>query len=79
MFKNCGTVVSRKRGKLYNRCDFDDRFFSFNNFVFRNSNDEGVCVVFPIYMYSHVKFVKLSDNCSDFCETVTVMLVKSCC
>ena len=79
LFKDFGSVVRRKCGRLYNRCDFNDNFFCNNNFVYRNSNNEGVCVVFPIYMYSYVKFIKLSDCCSDFCETVSVSLVKKCC
>ena len=76
LFKDFGSVVHRKRGRLYNRCDFNDNFFCNNNFVYCNINN-GVCVVFPIYMYSYVLslLIKLSDCCSDFCETVSIILI----
>ena len=41
-------------------------------------SNERVCVDFPIYMCSYVKFIKL-DTCNDFCETVSVTLIKKCC
>lgn len=45
LFCNCGNSVSRKRGKMYDRTDFNDRFFSNNDFVFYNKFNEGVCVI----------------------------------
>ena len=78
LFSNCGSRVSRKRGKLYTRTDFNDRFFNNSDFVFYNSCNEGVCVVFPIYMYSCVKLTRLADHV-DFVETVCINLVKKRC
>ena len=34
--------------------------------------------IFPIYMYSSVKFVKLGCNTYDFGESLSVALVKKC-
>lgn len=79
LFRDCGVKAVRKRGKCYNRCDFVDKYFCDSNFVFRNSFGEGVCVVFPIIMYSYVKFVKLDNDCRDFCETLCVTLFKNRC
>ena len=47
-------------------------------FYFNDCN-EGVRVVFPVYLYSYVKFIKFSSNCFDFNETVCVTLVKERC
>ena len=69
----------RKRGKMYDRCDFVDCYFCNGNFVYRNSHGEGVYVDFPIYLYSYVKFIKLSQTQHDFCETLCVKLMKCCC
>ncbi len=35
-----------------------------------------IMIVFPVYLYSYVKRIKLDSNCFDFCETVSVILVK---
>ena len=75
LFSNCGC---RKCGKFYNRCDFNVNFFNDSDFVFRNSFNECICVDFPIYMFSSVKFIRLGDRV-DFCETVCVTLVKKIC
>ena len=64
---------------MYRRCDFNNRYFNDNDFVYYNDHGEGVCVVFPVYMYSYVKFVKLSGKRYDFCETVCVNLLKENC
>lgn len=78
LFRNCGSRVSRRRGKLYDRTDFNDSFFSDNDFIFRNRFNECVCFDFPVYMYSYVKFSRFSDRV-DFCEIVVVNLVKKRC
>lgn len=64
---------------VYVRNDFCNSLFSDSDFMFKNKFDEVVRVVFPVYMYSHVKFVKLSCNCSDFCEVVSINLLKEHC
>lgn len=67
------------------RVDFSIDLFSNGTFIFFNSEGEGCAIVFPICMYSFVKFYPAylcdaSDpqciNCA-FCETVTVTLVKN--
>ncbi len=78
LFKDSGSCVSRKRGKFYNRNDFVNKYFSDSSFTFYNDCNEGVRVVFPVYLYSYVKCIKLDNNC-DFCETVSVILVKERC
>ena len=50
----------------------------FYDFVYCNKYGESVCVVFPLYMYNHVKFVKLSNDGLSFCEIVFVNLIKEC-
>ena len=35
--------------------------------------------MFPVYLYSYVKFIKFSSDSFDFCETVCVTLVKERC
>lgn len=56
LFKDKGSKVKNKPGKLYERCDFSSMFFS--STYFENYNKHGECCVvsFPIYMYSTVKF-----------------------
>ena len=76
LFSNCGVNVSRRPGKFYNRSDFCDDFFLDDDFVYCNKFGESVRVVFPVYMYSHVKFVKLSNDRLCFCEIVSVNLIK---
>ena len=75
MFSNYGTCVCRKRGRMYERIDFNSNFFSNNNFVFCNKFNECVCIDFPVYMYSCVKFTRFSDRV-DFSETVVITLIK---
>ncbi len=77
VFLNCGTRVSRKRGRMYGRTDFNSNFFSNNDF-FCNKFNECVCIDFPVYMYSYVKFSRFSDRV-DFSETVVVTLIKKRC
>ena len=45
---------------------------------FCNKFNECVCIDFPVYMYSYVKFTRFSDRV-DFCETVVVTLIKKRC
>ena len=71
--------MCHRRGKMYNRSDFNNRYFNDDDFLYVNNSDECVRVVFPVYMYSYVKFVKLGNNRSDFCETVCVNLLKEHC
>ena len=71
-----GIICSLKLGTI--------RHYSFNvcvrrDFLYVNNSDECVRVVFPVYMYSYVKFVKLGNNRYDFCETVCVNLLKEHC
>ena len=79
LFGDCGSVVSRKPGKMYNRPDFNDNYFRSSDFVYYNKHNEGVCVVFPIYMYSYVKCIRCDNNIIDFCETISVNLIKERC
>lgn len=74
LFSNCGTAVCRKPGKMYNKCDFD-KFVCSSDFVFYNRHGEGVCVIFPVYMYSYVKCIRLNTNI-DYCETLLVRIIK---
>ena len=64
---------------MYDKCDFCCKYFSSDSFVFYNKFNEDVCVEFPVYMYSCVKFVRLSSSCTDFSECLTVNLVKNRC
>ena len=60
-----------------------------DSFVYYNSQCEGVRVVFPVYMYSYVKFSPVSYSLSsdsvllscprDFSELLCVKLVKHRC
>ncbi len=76
LFNNRGISVGRKPGKLYNRSDFSNAFFCDNNFMYKNNHDEVARILFPICMYSHVKFVKLSSDSCDYCEVIRVKLCK---
>ncbi len=79
LFGDTGSRVSRRRGRMFNRCDFNDRYFNDSDFVYNNNLNECIRVVFPIYLYSYVKFIKLSCNRYDFCETVCVNIIKEHC
>jgi hypothetical protein len=74
LFSNCGTSVRGKSGKMYARCDFNDKYFCTSDFMFVNKFNECICVEFPVYMYSYVKCIKRDNNCYDFCENVRVCL-----
>ena len=79
LFGDCGSAaVSRKYGKMYNRPDFTDNYFCLSDFVYYNKHNEGVCVVFTIYMYSYVKCIRC-DNIIDFCETNSPNSIKEHC
>ena len=54
LFSNCGNRVFRKRGKMYNRCDFNDKYFKDSDFMYTNNHNESIRVVFPVRMYSFV-------------------------
>ena len=77
LFGDCCSAVSRKPGKMYNRPDFNDNYFRSSDFVYYNKHNEGVYVVISIYMYSYVKYIRC-DNI-DFCETISVNLIKERC
>ena len=62
LFNNNGNRVVRKPGKMFNRCDFSDKYFNDGDFVYINNHNESIRVVFPVYMYSYVKFVKLGNG-----------------
>lgn len=79
MFSNCGSAVRRKPGRMYNRNDFNDKYFNDYDFVYHTNSNESVRVVFPVYMYSYVKNVKLCCNRCDFCETVYINILKEHC
>ena len=79
LFEDKGIRVCHRRGKMYNRSDFNNQYFNDDDFLYVNNSDECVRVVFPVYMYSYVKFVKLGNNRYDFCETVCVNLLKEHC
>ena len=55
LFSNCGN-------RVVHRCDFSDNCFKDSDFVYTNNHNESIRVVFPVYMYSYVKFVKLGNN-----------------
>ena len=78
LFSNCGTRVCRKRGRIYERTDFNSNIFSNNDFVFCNKFNECVCIDFPVYMYSYVKFIRFSDRV-DFSEILVITLIKKRC
>ncbi len=46
LLSNCG---NRKRGKMYNRCDFSDKYFKDSDFMYTNNHNESirlfVCIV----------------------------------
>ena len=85
LFTDKGSVCSRRRGKLYNECDFNVSFFSSLDFVVYNKFGEGFCVDFPVYMYSYIKFSPVCYSvCGaplnrDFTECLSVNLCKKCC
>ena len=79
LFGDYGSAaVSCKCGKMYNRPDFTDNYFISSDFVYYNKHNECVGVVFTIYMYSYVKFIRC-DNIIDFCETNSPNLIKERC
>ncbi len=69
-------IVFRKRGKMYNRCDFSDKYFKNSDFMFTNSHNESIRAVFPVRMYSYVKFIKLGNDRFDFSKVVCIHLIK---
>lgn len=75
LFNGRGESVFRRPGRNFSRDDFCNTYFSDDNFVYCYAHGESVYVVFPLYIYSHVKFVKLSST-KDFCETVYIKLFK---
>ena len=52
----------RKRGKMYNRCDFSDKYFKDSDFMYTNNHNESIRVVFPVRMYDFVNFIKLGND-----------------
>ena len=79
LFKDNGSYVCHRPGKLYSHSDFCSNFFSDSDFIFVNKHNESVRVVFPIYMYSYVKCIKLGKSLSDFCEVISIKLLKEHC
>lgn len=89
LFNGTGTTCSSsKPGKMYNLNDFNSTYFNPYHFVFYNNQAEGVCVVFPVYMYNFVKFDSVSYCMSssvlsvcprNFCELVRITVVKCRC
>ena len=90
LFNDKGTACTNKPGKMYTLTDFTCNSTAFNadSFVFYNRECEGVRVVFPVYMYSYVKFDSvsysmsssvLSTSPSNYHELVRVVLVKCRC
>ena len=79
LFKDLGKSVCRRPGKNFELVDFNDKYFCRDDFVYCNLYSESVRVVFPIYMYSHVKFIKLLPTRSDFSETISIKLLKFRC
>ena len=56
--KNKGSTVRHKPGRLFERNDFPSLYFKDNDFISHNKFGEGHFIVFPIYMYCHLKFVQ---------------------
>ena len=85
LFDNKGTVVSHKPGKLYDRNDFNESYFTTDTFTLYNKHHEGFSVKFPIYMYSFVSFsVQFFDSTHNplprtYTETLFVKVVKDRC
>lgn len=77
LFGGCGSVVPHKKGRAYDRNEFN-HFFHSSDFVLYNKFSEGVKVVFPVQLYSYVKCVRC-HNFVDYCETVSVILFKERC
>ncbi len=46
------------------------------DFMYTSNHNEIIRFVFPVRMYSFVKFIKLSNNRFDFCEIVCVNVIK---
>ena len=57
VFSNCGSRVYRKRGRMYERTDFNSNCFSNNDFVFCNKFNECVCIDLLIAMLSLLGFL----------------------
>lgn len=82
LFNNKGSPVRRKPGRLYERSDFSLTYFCDSTFAVYNKHKEGVAVVFPVYMYSHVKFSKHHYDSSgqplprSFTETLFIKITK---
>ena len=69
-------MVFRRPGKFFDRCDFNNKYFCDDDFTHCNEYNECVSVLFPVYMYSHVKFIKLTNTRKDFCEYISLRLMK---
>lgn len=81
LFKNKGRNVKHKPGKMYSKSDFPS-YFDENFFQYYNKFGEGCFIVFPIYMYSCVRFTPKSYNsdkrplCCSFNEILMLKVVK---
>ena len=82
LFKDKGRPVKNKPGCFFSRLDFPSSYFSDGHFTSYNKFGEGHSIVFPMYMYSYVKFSAQnydSDNKPlprDFSETLFIRIVK---
>ena len=82
LFKNKGSTVRNKLGRLFERNDFPSPYFKDSDFISHNKFGEGHFIVFPIYMYCHHKFDQQNYDSKGktfprcFTETVSLKLVK---
>ena len=81
-FMDKGRPIRNKPGRSFNRDDVPSSYFSDDHFTLYNKFGEGHSTVFPIYMYSHIRF---SAQCydsernpipRDFTETLFIKIVK---
>lgn len=68
LFNNKGVIVPSKPGRLYHRCDFPSSHFNDSDFQYFNKEREGCFVVFPIYLYSFVKYMPLRYDDGGTCR-----------
>ena len=83
LFNAKGDRMRNRPGKLYEKKDFNTSYFPDDSFICYNHQHEACAVVFPIYLYSYVRFTKQFFNKEGqaipltFTELVTMKLIKS--
>lgn len=65
---------------MYSLDDFDQQYFSPDDFIFYNKDGEGCKVNFPVYMNCHLHWCAKAlydTKYRDYTETLAIFLVKS--